>query len=72
MIIAIILIVSVLYVGSLGSCIKYFTDKNIGFNIITFFMALCPILNFIVALKIINWKQLKRIFKNSEYSKIKK
>ncbi len=56
----------VLYALCVKCCCDYFDDKKIDQNIITILIVLVPILNFIIALKAVNWKNIKKIFKSEE------
>jgi len=56
------LILFILYVISIVSCSIYFQKINIDVSIITFLISITPILNFIIALKAVDWKNIKEIF----------
>ena len=56
------LILFILYIISTVSCSIYFQKINIEANIITILIAFIPILNFIIALKAVDWKNVKEVF----------
>ena len=56
------LILFILYVISIVSCSIYFQKINIDISIITVLISITPILNFIIALKAVDWKNIKEIF----------
>ena len=56
------LILFILYVISAVSCSIYFQKINIDVSIITFLIAITPVLNFIIALKAVDWKNVKEVF----------
>ena len=62
----IILGCSIIYVISLVCCKYYFERKDIDFNIITTLILFIPILNTIIALMDVNWKNVKKIFKRDK------
>jgi len=64
-IISIILLI-IIYAVCVKLCCDYFEEKDIEANIITILMASIPILNFIIALRAVNWDDVKRIFKSDK------
>lgn len=61
------LVFVVLYILSIACCRHIFDEKNIDSNIITFLITAIPILNFVMAIKAVNWKKLKDdIFRNQK------
>ena len=64
-IISIILLI-VIYAVCVKLCGDYYDEKDIEANIITILMAFIPILNFIIALRAVNWDDVKRVFKSDK------
>ena len=62
----------ILYAISVMCCCNYFDVKDIDVNIITLLISLTPILNLIVALKDINWKNVAKIFKDNSDEQVSK
>lgn len=56
----------IFYIFSVVCCVFYFMDKDMDCNLLTIMMALCPILNTVLALRDINFKETMQKLKEDK------